>query len=179
MASGEVSHHSEVERFLLSNVASQGVLVILLAPPSELHDDRVLWPGHGESESTPGNLSLRLERLSMRCGGCGNKVDPRGRPRVLYRHMTPFNQDVVEVLDGGEERGPLEARDDLWDLFHVDRCDDVNIRDRARHAECENGNAPDEHVVHAARTQDVFGDPKNVVEASPFLRHDSGSFRIR
>ena len=147
MASGEVSHHSEVERFLLPNVDAQRVLEILLAPPSELHDDRVLWRGHGESESTPGNLSLRLERLSMRCGGCGNKVDPRGRPRVLYRHMTPFNQDVVEVLDGGEERGPLESRNDLRDLFHVDRCDDVNIRDRARHAECENGNAPDEHVV--------------------------------
>src|SRR6266480_2664043 len=65
MASREVSHRSEVERFVLSNVDAQRVLEILLAPPAELHDGRVLWRGHGESESTPGDVPLGPEGLPL------------------------------------------------------------------------------------------------------------------
>src|SRR5438046_9727682 len=74
MTPRDVSHRSYVERFLLSNVDAQRVLEILLAPPSELHDDRVLWRRHGESESTPGAVPAGPEGLSMSGRG--------GRPAV-------------------------------------------------------------------------------------------------
>src|SRR5439155_7889830 len=87
MASREVSHRSDVERFLLSNVDAQGVLEILLAPPAELHDDRVLWRGHGESESTPGDVPPGPEGLLISRRRGRHEVDPIGRSLVLDRHM--------------------------------------------------------------------------------------------
>src|SRR5439155_12544808 len=135
MASGEVSHRSEVERLLLSNVDAQRVLEILLAPPSEFHDDRVLWRGHGESESTPDDVPPGPEGLPMSRRGGGHEVDPIGRSLVLDRHMPAFSERVVEVLGGDEESRLLEARDDLWDLPGLDRRDDVDIRRRSRDAE--------------------------------------------
>jgi len=179
MASREVSHRSEVERFLLSNVDAQRVLEILFAPPSELHDDRVLWRGHGESESTPGDVPPGPEGLPMsRCGG-RHEVDPIGRSPVLDRHMPALRERVVEVLGGDEEPRLLEARDDLWDLPGLNRRDDVDIRRRARDAERQYRDTPDENMFHAARAQDALGGPKDVVEASPSRRHRSGSSRIR
>src|SRR5207302_9545797 len=89
MASREVSHRSDVERFLLSNVHAQRVLEILLAPPAELHDDRVLRRGHGESESTPGDVPPGPEGLPMSRRGGRHEVDPIGRSLVLDRHMPP------------------------------------------------------------------------------------------
>src|SRR5437870_3860384 len=121
MASREVSHRSEVERFLLSNVDAQRVLEILLAPPAELHDDRVLWRGHGESESTPGDVPPGSQGLPMGCCGGRHEVDPIGRSLVLDRHMPALSERVVEVLDRDEEPRLLEARDDLWDLPGLDR----------------------------------------------------------
>src|SRR5438876_763112 len=135
MASSEVSHRSEVERFLLSNVDAQRVLEILLAPPSELHDDRVLWRGHGESESTPGDVPPGPEGLPMCRRGGRHEVDPIGRSLVLDRHMSAFSERVVEVLGGDEEPRLLETCDDLWDLAGFDCRDDVDIRRRARDAE--------------------------------------------
>src|SRR6267143_3439249 len=126
MASGEVSHRSEVERFPLSNVHAQRILEILLAPPAELHDDRVLRRRHRETESTPGDVSLGLYGLSMRCRGSRHKVDPIGRSLVLDRHMPALSECVVKVLGGNEESGLLEAGDDLWDLPGLDRRDDVD-----------------------------------------------------
>src|SRR5688572_31379164 len=81
--------------------------------------------------------------------------------------MAAFDEGVVQVLSGGEEFRPLESRHNPWDPPHVNRSDDIDVRRRPRHAEREDRNAPDEDMIHAARTQDVFGDPKNVVEASP------------
>src|SRR5439155_19492052 len=71
MASRELSHRSEVERFLLSDVDAECILEVLFAPPAELHDDRVFWRRHGESESTPGDVPPGPEGLliSRRRGG--------------------------------------------------------------------------------------------------------------
>src|SRR5947208_6544705 len=125
LASREVSHRSQVERFLLSNVDAQRVLEILLAPPSELHDDRVLWRGHGESESTPGDVPPGPEGLPMCRRGGRHEVDPIRRSLVLNRHMPALSECVVAVLVGDEELRLLEARYDLWAPFPVARCDDV------------------------------------------------------
>src|SRR5437870_12326822 len=156
MASREVSHRSKVERFLLSNVDAQRVLEILLAPPSELHDDRVLWRGHGESESTPGDVPPGPEGLPMCRRGGRDEVDPIGRSLVLDRHMPALRERVVEVLGGDEEPRLLEARDDLWDLPGLDRRDDVDIRRRARDAERRNRDTSNEDMVHAAHAQDTL-----------------------
>src|SRR5207253_9235599 len=101
---------------------------VLFAPPAELHDDRVFWRRHGESESTPGDVPPGPEGLLISRRRGRHEVDPIGRSLVLDRHMPALSECVVEVLGGDEEPRLLEARDDLWDLFHVDRCDDVNIR---------------------------------------------------
>src|SRR3989440_4123288 len=179
MTPRDVSHRSDVERFLLSNVDAQRVLEILLAPPSELHDDRVLWRGHGESESTPGDVPLGPEGLPMSGRGGRHEVDPIGRSLVLNRHMPALSECVVEVLGGDEEPRLLEARDYLWDLPGLDRRDDVDIRRRARDAERQYRDTADENMFHATRAQDALCGPKDVVEASPFRRHRSGSSRIR
>src|SRR5438552_14494552 len=126
MTSREVSHRSEVERFLLSSVDAQRVLEILLAPPAELHDDRVLWRSHGESKSTPGDVPPGPEGLPMSRRGGRHEVDPIGRSFVLERPM-PALSECVEVLGGDEEPRLLEARDDLWDLPGLDRRDDGDI----------------------------------------------------
>src|SRR5947199_3659518 len=98
MASREVSHRSEVERFPLSNVDAQCVLEILLAPPSELHDARVLWRGHGEPESTPGDVPLGPEGLPMSRRRGRDEDDSIGRSLVLDRHMPTLRERVVEDL---------------------------------------------------------------------------------
>src|SRR2546421_12888110 len=100
MASREVSHRSKAERFLLSNVDAQRVLETRFAPPAELHDDRVLWRRHGESESTPGDVPPGPEGLPMSCCGGRHEVDPIGRSLVLDRHMPALSKRVVEVLGG-------------------------------------------------------------------------------
>src|SRR5437016_10688835 len=178
MASREVSHHPGVELLLLSTVDAHSVLEILLAPPSELHDDRVLWRRHGESESTPGDVPPGPEGLPMCRRGGRDEVDPIGRSLVLDRHMSAFSERVVEVLGGDEEPRLLETCDDLWDLPGLDRRDDVDIRRRPRDAERQHGDTSDENMFHAARAQDALCGPKDV-EASPFRRQRSGSSRIR
>jgi len=179
MTSREVSHRSEVERFLLSNVDAQRVLEILLAAPAELHDDRLLWRRHGESESTPGDVPLGPEGLPMSRRGGRHEVDPIGRSFVLDPHLPALSECVVQVLGGDEEPRLLEACDGLWDLPGLDRRDDVDIRRRARDAERQHRDTSDENMFHAARAQDALCGPKHVVEASPFRRHRSGSSRIR
>src|SRR5438552_17664600 len=87
MASREVSHRSEVERFLLSDVDAECILEVLFAPPAELHDDRVLWRRHGESESTPGDVPPGPEGLSMSRRRGRHEVDPIGRSLVLDPHL--------------------------------------------------------------------------------------------
>src|SRR5439155_23291042 len=146
MASREVSHRSEVERFLLSDVDAECILEVLFAPPAELHDDRVLWRGHGESESTPGDVPLGLYGLSMRGRGSRHEVDPIGRSLVLDRHMPALRECVVEVLGGDEEPRLLEARNVFWDLPGLDRRDDVDSRRRARDAKRQHRDTPDENM---------------------------------
>src|SRR5439155_26184918 len=151
MTPRDVSHRSDVERFLLSNVDAQRVLEILLAPPSELHDDRVLWRRHRESESTPGDVPPGPEGLPMSRRGGRHEVDSIRRSLVLDRHMPALREGVMEVLGGDEEPRLLEARDDLWDLPGLDRRDDVDIRRRARDAKRQHGDTSDENMFHAVR----------------------------
>src|SRR5205807_4758382 len=143
---------------------AQRVLEILLAPPSELHDDGVLWRGHRESESTPGHVPPGPEGLPMSRRGGRHEVDPIGRSFVLDRHMSAFSERIVEVLGGDEEPRFLEARDDLWDMAGFDRRDDVDIRRRARDAERQHRDTSDENMFHAAGAQDALRGPKVVVE---------------
>src|SRR5207247_10913488 len=121
----------------------------------------------GELRATPGDVPPGAEGLPMsRCGG-RHEGDPIGRSPVLDRHMPALRERVVEVLGGNEEPRLLEARDNLWDLPGLDRRDDVDIRRRARDAERQYRDTPDENMFHAARAQDALCGPKDVVEASP------------
>src|SRR5438046_9187317 len=98
MASREVSHRSKVERFLLSNVDAQRVLEILLAPPSELHDDRVLRRRHGESESTPGDVPPGPEGLPMICREGRHEADSQGQSLALARPCPAPRKRLVRAL---------------------------------------------------------------------------------
>src|SRR2546428_13018641 len=76
VAPRDAPHSPEVERFLLSNVDANTIIKILLAPPTNLHHDRVSRRRHWKSATAPGDPSLRSEGLPMGRRRSRYEVDP-------------------------------------------------------------------------------------------------------